>query len=117
MAGDNTSITVRLPSALAKWADEQPGTRTDVVSRALLALRDGMDRIPALEAEIKRLRALSVDRAMQAVAKGRTAGQSTAIGRHPNGSGPTFEPKLSFTDTTTVTPRFRAGSTAEKLAK
>lgn len=114
MAGDNTSITVRLPSALAKWADEQPGTRTDVVSRALLALRDGMDRIPALEAEVKRLRALSVDRSMAGVPTKRVdAVASKTIGHHAN--GPTFEPKLNVSGE--AQPRFRTGSTAEKLAK
>lgn len=135
MAG--TSITVRLPSELAKWTDDQPGTRTEVLVRALTALRDGVtgdgpDQRPVvLQAMVANLEAVNArltqerdqwrDLAKAIVAKAIvSAGKepinavsTKVISAHP--SGPVYEPKLSVSGTTR--PMFRAGSEAEKAMK
>lgn len=81
MAGtsDKTKpVTARVPVDLVQWIETQDGTVAQVVVRALRLMKDGpkpggMDahlvpelqaKVATLEAEVKRLRALSVDRTM-----------------------------------------------------
>lgn len=67
-------------------------------------------RLAELEAEVKRLRALSVDRSIQAVGPKRAVNQ---IGRHA--AGPILEPTLNVRGT--AKPFFRPGTTGEKAKK
>lgn len=91
---NKAQVNVRLPLDLIEWIATQAGSQTDVIAGALRHLRDGpvlldgdaatwKERAEKAEAEVKRVRALSVDRTIQAVA-------SKAIGRHA--SGPMIEP-------------------------
>lgn len=122
MAGTSTKtkpVAARMPVDLAEWIETQ-GKAGDVIVRAVRALKDGpapasfdaqlgpelQAEVASLQAEVKRLRALSVDTVKQAVAK--------PIAQHA--AGPVL-PATGLKVRGEARPMFRPGTNADKAAK
>jgi hypothetical protein len=137
MPGSSTTsakLSVRVPLDLAEWIATQAGSQSDVIVRALRALKDGVTgdgpdqravvlqtMVANLEAENARLtqeRDQWRDRAKAIVQAGANkeplnAVATKTIGHHP--AGPVYEPKLKVQGT--AQPRFRPGTTADKATR
>lgn len=121
---DTTSITIRLPTDLVKWADTQSGTRTDVVAAALTNLRDGpviideadADRVAKLEQSVRDLTAKVASQEIELIGW-RKLGKATVakpIAQHA--AGPVL-PATGLRVRGEARPMFRAGTNADKAAK
>lgn len=97
---ETTSITIRLPNDVLAALDHQGGKRTEALIAALRTWMAGGQtagpdpRVAELQAEVARLRALSVKSTIDAVATKR-------VQRSEHQSGPIYEPRLTVSGHTT----------------
>lgn len=128
---DTTSITIRLPSELVKWADTQSGTRTDVVAAALTNLRDGpvivdnadAERVAKLEQLVRDLTDKVASQEIELIGwrklKPATMPTSNAEARRlalQHAAGPVLPP-TGLPVRGEARPMFRPGTNADKATK